>query len=94
MCGERRGGGAMIVVLGRGHTPAERDSVVRKIEEAGLRVQINEGVERIVIGVVGDSHTKELLRESLEAMSGVESVVRVADFAQPSAAREANREAA
>jgi 3-deoxy-7-phosphoheptulonate synthase len=67
----------MIVVMGRGHTPAERDSVVRKIEEAGLRVQINEGVERIVIGVVGDSHTKEVLREGLEAMSGVESVVRV-----------------
>jgi 3-deoxy-7-phosphoheptulonate synthase len=67
----------MIVVMGRGHTPAERESVVRKVEEAGLRVQINEGVERIVIGVVGDSHTKEVLREGLEAMSGVESVVRV-----------------
>jgi hypothetical protein len=34
------------------------DAVVAKIEEAGLRGQISEGVERIVIGVVGDSHTK------------------------------------
>jgi len=43
----------------------------------GLRGQISEGVERIVIGVVGDSHTKELLRERIEAMPGVENVVRI-----------------
>jgi 3-deoxy-7-phosphoheptulonate synthase len=34
-------------------------------------------VERVVLGVVGDSHTKELLREHLEALPGVESVVRI-----------------
>jgi len=67
----------MIVVMGPGHSRTERDGVIRKIEEAGLSVQVNEGVERIVIGVVGDSHTKELLREGLEAMAGVESVVRI-----------------
>lgn len=67
----------MIVVMGPGHTRAQLDAVIQKIEEGGLRVQVNEGVERIVLGVVGDSHTKELLREHLEAMSGVESVVRI-----------------
>ncbi len=68
----------MIVVMGAGHTRADREGVVRKIEEAGLRVQsVVEGVERTVIGVVGDSHTKELLKQSLEAMAGVESVVRI-----------------
>ncbi|HYM90398.1 MAG TPA: 3-deoxy-7-phosphoheptulonate synthase [bacterium] len=67
----------MIVVMGPGHTRTQVDAVVAKIEEAGLRGQISEGVERIVIGVVGDSHTKELLRDRLEAMPGVESVVRI-----------------
>jgi len=67
----------MIVVMGPGHTEAEREGVIRKIEGAGLRVHISEGSERTVIGVVGDSHTKELLREGLEAMAGVESVVRI-----------------
>jgi 3-deoxy-7-phosphoheptulonate synthase len=67
----------MIVVLGAGHTRTQREAVVRKIEEAGLGVQISEGVERTVIGVVGDSHSKELLHDSLEVMAGVESVVRI-----------------
>jgi len=67
----------MIVVMGPGHTRPQLDAVIKIIEEGGLRVQINEGVERIVIGVVGDSHTKEVLREHLEAMAGVESVVRI-----------------
>ena len=71
------GGNSMIVVMSPEHTREEREAVVRKIEEAGLRAHVSEGVERIVIGVVGDSHTKELLRESLEAMAGVESVVRI-----------------
>ncbi len=67
----------MIVVMSPAHTREMRDAVTRKIEDAGLRCQVNEGVERTVIGVVGDSHTKEVLRDSLEAMAGVESVVRI-----------------
>jgi 3-deoxy-7-phosphoheptulonate synthase len=67
----------MIVVMGPTHTRAQLDAVIQKIDEGGLRVQINEGVERVVLGVLGDSHTKELLREHLEAMPGVESVVRI-----------------
>ncbi len=67
----------MIVVMQPGHSRAERDAVAQHIEEAGLRTNIMEGVERTVIGVIGDSHTKELLRESLEALPGVESVVRI-----------------
>ena len=67
----------MIVVMGPGHSRMQLDAVIQKIEEGGLRVQINEGVERIVLGVLGDSHTKELLREHIEAMPGVESVVRI-----------------
>src|SRR5215471_4549736 len=67
----------MIVVMAPTHTRAQLDAIIHKVEESGLRVQINEGVERIVVGVVGDSHTKEILREHIEAMPGVESVVRI-----------------
>jgi len=67
----------MIVVMGPGTTRAQREAVIRKIEAAGLQVHVSEGVERTVVGVVGDSHTKELLREGLEAMPGVETVVRI-----------------
>jgi 3-deoxy-7-phosphoheptulonate synthase len=67
----------MIVVMNPRHTRDQRDAVAREIERAGLRVHISEGVERTVVGVVGDSHTKELLGESLEAMPGVERVVRI-----------------
>ncbi len=67
----------MIVVMAPGHTRAEIEAVIRKIEGMGLRVHVSEGVERTVIGVVGDSHTKDSLRDGLEAMTGVESVVRI-----------------
>jgi 3-deoxy-7-phosphoheptulonate synthase len=67
----------MIVVMSPRHTPQQRDAVAQEIERAGLRVHMSEGVERTVIGVVGDSHTKELLGETLEAMPGVERVVRI-----------------
>jgi 3-deoxy-7-phosphoheptulonate synthase len=63
--------------MGPRHTLSERDAVVQEIEHAGLRAHVSEGVERTVVGVVGDSHTKELLQESLEAMTGVERVVRI-----------------
>lgn len=67
----------MIVVMEL-HAPRERiDAVVKKIQEAGLGTHLSVGVERTVIGVVGDSHTKELLRQSLEATPGVEKVVPI-----------------
>ena len=67
----------MIVVLGAGHTDEQRQAVVRKIQEAGLQAHISEGVERTVIGIVGDSRSKELLHDGLQLMAGVETVVRI-----------------
>ncbi len=67
----------MIVVMTPRHTPQQRDAVAEEIERAGLRVHVSHGVERTVIGVVGDSHTKELLGQTLEALPGVERVVRI-----------------
>ncbi len=67
----------MIIVMEPRATREQLDSVVKKIQDAGLGTHLSVGVERTVIGVVGDSHTKELLRQSLEATPGVERVVPI-----------------
>ncbi len=65
----------MIVVM-EAHAAREQiNAVVKKIQDAGLGSHLSAGVERTIIGVVGDSHTKEMLRQSLEAMPAVERVV-------------------
>ncbi len=60
-----------------GASDAQLEAVVQKIKEAGLSTHLSVGTERTIIGVVGDSHTKELLRDTLEATPGVEKVVRI-----------------
>src|SRR3989442_11005060 len=69
------GGESMIVVMEPRATREQIDAVVKKIQEASLGTHLSVGVERTVIGVVGDSHTNELLRQSLEATSRVENIV-------------------
>src|SRR3989442_6209274 len=71
------GGESMIVVMEPRATREQIDAVVKKIQEASLGRDVSVGGERTVIGVVGDSHTKELLRQSLEATAGVERVVPI-----------------
>src|SRR3972149_5548276 len=72
-----RGEIAVIVVMEPGATQAQLEAVVQKIRDAGLNTHLSVGTERTLIGVVGDSHTKELLRDTLEATPGVEKVVRI-----------------
>jgi len=67
----------MIVVLGAGHTYEHRQAVLRKIQDAGLQAHVSEGVERTIVGIVGDSRSKELLHDGLQLMPGVETVVRI-----------------
>jgi 3-deoxy-7-phosphoheptulonate synthase len=52
------------------------DRVVQKIEEFGYSAHLIEGVERTVIGAVGDERGKDRL-QSLESLPGVEKVVRI-----------------
>ncbi len=66
-----------MVVMEPGATQVQLDAVVQKIREAGLSTHLSVGTERTLIGVVGDSHTKELLRDTLEATPGVEKVLRI-----------------
>ncbi|MBX7255694.1 MAG: 3-deoxy-7-phosphoheptulonate synthase [Candidatus Hydrogenedentes bacterium] len=65
----------MIIVMST-HNRAEVEDVIKKVEEFGYKAHVIEGVERTVIGAVGDERTKARL-QSLESMPGVESVVPI-----------------
>ncbi len=65
----------MIIVLKPEATQAEIDHVVSKIESAGLKAHISRGVERTVIGAIGD---ETALREiPLEIVPGVDRVLPI-----------------
>jgi len=65
----------MIIVMAS-RDPEDINQVVRKVEEFGYQAHLIEGVERTVIGAVGDERTKQRL-VSLESMPGVEAVVPI-----------------
>jgi 3-deoxy-7-phosphoheptulonate synthase len=52
------------------------DEVIKKIKSLGYSPHIIKGIERTIIGAVGDEREKTRL-QSLESMSGVESVVPI-----------------
>jgi 3-deoxy-7-phosphoheptulonate synthase len=66
----------MIVVMKAGATEEEVGAVIGRIKDMGFTPHVSQGVERCVIGCIGDERTKPTLR-SLEAMAGVESVVPI-----------------
>lgn len=66
----------MIVVMKAGATEQEVSAVIDRIEELGFKPHISQGVERCVIGCIGDERGKPRL-QSLEAMAGVENVVPI-----------------
>ncbi len=61
--------------MGAGSTPDDVERIQQHLSERGLRWQINEGVERSVIGVLGQTYPE--LQDELEFMSGVSEVLRV-----------------
>ena len=65
----------MIVVMQLGATQAEADAVIERLHELGLQENVSAGVERTVIGVVGQVYPE--LKEQLELLPGVSEVVRV-----------------
>ncbi len=65
----------MIVVMNSGATKEEINQVLERLESLGFRIHLSEGVERTIIGAIGD---KTRLNEvALEAMPGVEKVVPI-----------------
>ncbi|MFV1951154.1 MAG: 3-deoxy-7-phosphoheptulonate synthase [Nitrospinota bacterium] len=66
----------MIIVMDAGATKEQTDEVIRRIKEIGYTPHIIQGVERNIIGAVGDERGKARL-QSLESLPGVESVVPI-----------------
>ena len=65
----------MIVVMRIGCSQDEISRVTNRIVDAGLRVYMRNGVERTVIGVVGQSYPG--IRDALESLPGVDQVIPV-----------------
>ena len=65
----------MVVVMRPGAAPAEVDAVVARVEAAGGSAFVSRGVQRTIVGLVGDVVAFSGL--NLRAMPGVGEVVRV-----------------
>ena len=65
----------MIIVLKPNATKQEVEHVMEKIEKLGLKPWLSEGVERKIIGVIGE---EDILRvQPLEGIPGVEKVIPI-----------------
>jgi len=65
----------MIIVMGSHVTEAEIQGVENKLIALGLTANISRGIERTIIGAIGDE--RKIHKEALEALPGVENVIRV-----------------
>ncbi len=66
----------MIIVMQRGASPQQIKRVMDRIEELGYSSHPICGVERTVIGAIGDERGKKIL-ESLASLESVESVIPI-----------------
>ncbi len=65
----------MLVVMKKGSTPEDLAAVIGKLTKSGLTGHVSKGVERTVIGVVGQTFPE--LRDMLEFIPGVEEVIPI-----------------
>ncbi len=65
----------MIVILKQEATRAQTDNIIARIEGMGCGVEVSQGQERTVIGIIGNG--RRLDREQIEGMAGVERTVLV-----------------
>ena len=65
----------MIIVLKPHPTPEQIRHVLDRIEELGFTPHLSQGVQRTIIGVIGDE--EKLQAEPLQAIEGVERVVPI-----------------
>ena len=67
----------MIVVMRPQAPPQEVEQVEREIRRLGYTPHPIYGVERTVIGAVGDDRDKPRVQQALATMAGVESVIPI-----------------
>ncbi len=65
----------MIVILKQEATRAQIDNVIARIEQMGCGVEISQGEERTIIGIIGNG--RRLDQEQIERMAGVERTVPI-----------------
>jgi 3-deoxy-7-phosphoheptulonate synthase len=65
----------MIVVMKVASSDNDVSAVIKRIESAGLKTHVSQGVERTIIGVVGQIYPE--LQDMLEMLHGVDEVIRV-----------------
>jgi 3-deoxy-7-phosphoheptulonate synthase len=65
----------MVIVMERGATLAEVDAVVEWVRAAGGRAFVSRGVDRTIVGLIGD--VERIDTPGLRGMDGVADVVRV-----------------
>ncbi len=65
----------MIIVMQHGATPEQIAEVTDRLEQDGFKIHLSEGVEKTIIGAVGDKSRLDAM--SLEAYPAVEKVIPV-----------------
>lgn len=65
----------MIIIMSTRSTEQQIEAVEKKLAAMGCEAHVSRGVERTVIGAIGDESRLE--RETLQALAGVESVIPV-----------------
>lgn len=67
----------MIIVMRKGASPEEVQTVVKRLEDEGFQVHLSQGEARTIIGVIGENTKTKLPGMALEAYSGVEKVIPI-----------------
>lgn len=65
----------MIVVMRQGASSKEVGDVIKRVQDLGYEVHLSKGVERTIIGIIGDE--RPLTVQPLERLSGVEEVLSI-----------------
>ncbi|MBC9783127.1 3-deoxy-7-phosphoheptulonate synthase [Heliobacillus mobilis] len=65
----------MIIVMKRGASAQEIESVCQRLQKEGFSIHMSEGVEKTIIGAVGDK--SRVVISNLEGLDGVEKIVPV-----------------
>lgn len=65
----------MIIVMRQGATSKEIGDVIKRVQELGYQVHLSKGVERTIIGIIGDE--RPLAEYPLERLPGIEEVLPI-----------------
>lgn len=65
----------MIIVMHANATEAQIEAVVQRIREHGLDINVSRGMERTLVGAIGDE--RKLSQELFETMPGVEQALHI-----------------